>query len=99
MLRGQNQILKRMKQDRLCSIAGNLSEQVLMGSEGDHQVLEIHPKFVRPVDDRVHEGVKRPQVVALKHLQVENDRDARSEERRVGKECVSTCRSRWSPYH
>src|SRR3546814_15563163 len=24
--------------------------------------------------------------------------DRRSEERRVGKECVSTCRSRWSPY-
>src|SRR3546814_15533545 len=24
---------------------------------------------------------------------------ARSEERRVGKECVSTCRYRWSPYH
>src|SRR3546814_1015274 len=26
-------------------------------------------------------------------------REVRSEERRVGKECVSTCRSRWSPYH
>src|SRR3546814_18799019 len=26
-------------------------------------------------------------------------RSNRSEERRVGKECVSTCRSRWSPYH
>src|SRR3546814_4539950 len=26
-------------------------------------------------------------------------RPGRSEERRVGKECVSTCRSRWSPYH
>src|SRR3546814_7866928 len=25
--------------------------------------------------------------------------NVRSEERRVGKECVSTCRSRWSPYH
>src|SRR3546814_17672439 len=25
--------------------------------------------------------------------------DDRSEERRVGKECVSTCRSRWSTYH
>src|SRR3546814_18631677 len=25
--------------------------------------------------------------------------DASSEERRVGKECVSKCRSRWSPYH
>src|SRR3546814_4253922 len=27
------------------------------------------------------------------------DMTSRSEERRVGKECVSTCRSRWSPYH
>src|SRR3546814_20497022 len=27
------------------------------------------------------------------------DKRLRSEERRVGKECVSTCRSRWSPYH
>src|SRR3546814_17932035 len=26
-------------------------------------------------------------------------KNIRSEERRVGKECVSTCRSRWSPYH
>src|SRR3546814_8617484 len=33
---------------------------------------------------------------------IEEDRallSSRSEERRVGKECVSTCRSRWSPYH
>src|SRR3546814_12115571 len=28
-----------------------------------------------------------------------NPKLGRSEERRVGKECVSTCRSRWSPYH
>src|SRR3546814_7980450 len=27
------------------------------------------------------------------------DHPERSEERRVGKECVSTCRYRWSPYH
>ena len=26
-------------------------------------------------------------------------KDKRSEERRVGKECVQPCRSRWSPYH
>src|SRR3546814_3382285 len=31
--------------------------------------------------------------------QIVRDDLARSEERRVGKECVSTCRSRWSPYH
>src|SRR3546814_10027222 len=30
---------------------------------------------------------------------LERDNNLRSEERRVGKECVSTCRSRWSPYH
>src|SRR3546814_14791400 len=29
----------------------------------------------------------------------ESVRDGRSEERRVGKECVSTCRSRWWPYY
>ena len=27
------------------------------------------------------------------------DKEGRSEERRVGKECTSVCRSRWSPYH
>src|SRR3546814_18010570 len=30
---------------------------------------------------------------------VENNSFLRSEERRVGKECVSTCRFRWSTYH
>src|SRR3546814_16056158 len=38
----------------------------------------------------------------LKHAGLLLDSPAdhvRSEERRVGKECVSTCRSRWSPYH
>src|SRR3546814_15670069 len=30
---------------------------------------------------------------------VATDHIARSEERRVGKECVSTCRSRWAAYH
>src|SRR3546814_16867356 len=37
------------------------------------------------------EGGFRPRIRNLRHT--------RSEERRVGKECVSTCRSRWSPYH
>src|SRR3546814_9682431 len=37
-------------------------------------------------------GMSRPELIdAMKH--------GRSEERRVGKGCVSTCRSRWSPYH
>src|SRR3546814_7416080 len=32
-------------------------------------------------------------------MKSDNRSRKRSEERRVGKECVSTCRSRWSPYH
>src|SRR3546814_20051926 len=35
----------------------------------------------------------------LRRSGAEKERSHRSEERRVGKECVSTCRSRWSPYH
>src|SRR3546814_9187366 len=41
----------------------------------------------RPAADPLHEWWRSPDPVH------------RSEERRVGKECVSTCRSRWSPYH
>src|SRR3546814_877640 len=37
-----------------------------------------------------------PDIFAAGHLAGANP--SRSEERRVGKECVSTCRSRWSPY-
>src|SRR3546814_20898540 len=55
-----------------------------------------------PLVTKVHIEVKRysregREVVLIGHAghpEVE-----RSEERRVGKECVSTCRSRWSPYH
>src|SRR3546814_4274016 len=40
--------------------------------------------------------VKRVEDALSDHL---GTKVSRSEERRVGKECVSTCRSRWSPYH
>src|SRR3546814_1358536 len=41
-------------------------------------------------------GVRRLERGIERREEAEHDR---SEERRVGKECVSTCRSRWSPYH
>src|SRR3546814_2342538 len=37
--------------------------------------------------------------VGAKMVPVAIGSQLRSEERRAGKECVSTCRSRWSPYH
>src|SRR3546814_1487189 len=44
-------------------------------------------RFVRSIRALANEPARR------------QSRRRRSEERRVGKECVSTCRSRWSPYH
>src|SRR3546814_15608842 len=41
-------------------------------------------------------GAMAPAQGTMNNLTFGNER---SEERRVGKECVSTCRSRWSPYH
>src|SRR3546814_7652659 len=36
---------------------------------------------------------------AMEAVRKQGKQPPRSEERRVGKECVRTCRSRWSPYH
>src|SRR3546814_3482652 len=56
------------------------------------------PKFPTPQNlDFVLRGLARSGAAELGTMaEVTLDR---SEERRVGKECVSTCRSRWSPYH
>src|SRR3546814_5488937 len=40
-----------------------------------------------------------PTPAAQQRIILVNRPQSRSEERRVGKECVSTCRSRWSTYH
>src|SRR3546814_17117421 len=50
--------------------------------------LTLTPNIARTMPDEVRASLVR-----------EFHPSQRSEERRVGKECVSTCRSRWSPYH
>src|SRR3546814_17397523 len=58
-----------------------------------------------PFAVEVHAGIIGAQMPATRAVgihvgdDVETALGERSEERRVGKECVSTCRSRWSPYH
>ena len=55
--------------------------------------------------ERTKDGVKARNDLRLFGIREElqggrsDDDDDRSEERRVGKECASMCRSRWSPYH
>src|SRR3546814_20772467 len=58
--------------------------------------LHVLPRFhTRPIDVVVFHGSRRDLVLrGASRLAA-----FRSAERRVGKECVSTCRSRWSPYH
>src|SRR3546814_13182842 len=73
----------------------------------------LEPDERRVLDDCAVLGRRGPvsaiEVMAHKRLGIEDVAPVlsalvakellRSEERRVGKECVSTCRSRWSPYH
>src|SRR3546814_2135864 len=53
----------------------------------------------REVDPDAADGRHRVRGVADREQAGTRPAGERSEERRVGKECVSTCRSRWAPYH
>src|SRR3546814_3539174 len=57
-------------------------------------ILEIHPH------DAGERNIKDGELISIRSRKGEialHAKISRSEERRVGKECVSTCRSRWSP--
>src|SRR3546814_1982591 len=72
--------------------------QELADEEADAAGEERHPVELMPW--RLHD-IRRTGTTNLQALgfPIEVGERVRSEERRVGKECVSTCRSRWSPYH
>src|SRR3546814_1567489 len=72
--------------------------------------LDVHREAVlaTPVEDKVAMAIELERMVLGADPRVKGVRAAtytdaegayRSEERRVGHECVSPCRSRWSPYH
>src|SRR3546814_18677097 len=69
---------------RLVAYPCELSDEVAWGN-----ILA----FRDPVDE------SKLAAVIGKLVRIRKETAKRSEERRVGKECVSTCRSRWSPYH
>src|SRR3546814_7101700 len=56
-------------------------------------------RHVRPVVAAALWRSARTRTAGREYLRSPAAHHRRSEERRVGKECVSTCRSRWSPYH
>src|SRR3546814_11561893 len=55
-------------------------------------------RVLRAIQDALDDGIVSPVIVARRRILKER-LPARSDERRVGNECVSKCRSRWSQYH
>src|SRR3546814_8483560 len=73
-------------------------------TEADYLQLIERSLYNKMLNDRINEIRQQPDAPFLYAVSsisgfISNKDSYRSEERRVGKECVSTCRSRWSPYH
>src|SRR3546814_13079744 len=72
--------------------SGDFAVEVTIFENGTEPQFRVFPtKGGKPVDPKTVQ-------LAITLTRLGGDID-RSEERRAGKECVSTCRSRWSPYH
>src|SRR3546814_4590621 len=81
----------------ICERAGEGTRQYLAGMQvKGKRVLILMDTSASMLDETVVGVIRR------RNMDIATQRASpkwRSEERRVGKECVSTCRSRWSPYH
>ena len=74
------------------AVAMAQNPRILEGLTIHSMVLQQDVKYSVVLPEDYFTGKKSYPVVYLLH-------GLRSEERRVGKECLSVCRSRWSPYH
>src|SRR3546814_19716512 len=72
------------------AILGNLPMGVSRAVEGERLRQARESEMAQSIEEIDAVAEARVHLAMPEH---------RSEERRVGKECVSTCRSRWSPYH
>src|SRR3546814_13770864 len=81
----QNNGIKGVSPMQLRRISFTVAATLLLAAQAPAMAADSGKKMLRP-------EVGKPLQAAQTALQ-------RSEERRVGKECVSKCRSRWSPYH
>ena len=83
---------------------GDWLDMLSAPSDSEAELDEVPPD---ELNNMILDTVKGPSNTAFdvsaepqtKGVQLLRDADCRSEERRVGKECLHQCRSRWSPYH
>src|SRR3546814_14956322 len=94
LLAGKNKVLTNNYQSTLAMLRNPATRIVTLAG------TEKHPESKAMVYWDAGSGeVLLDQVSLPGHDQDNQYQLWRSEERRVGKECVSTCKSRWSPYH
>src|SRR3546814_19913440 len=81
------------------------SSDLMVFHEGRYEIIAVviaglHPQGQRDAGSGAGVGEQLRLELALEEIigGALVDKEIRSEERRVGKECVSTCVSRWSPY-
>src|SRR3546814_15913714 len=94
----RNQYL-RDRFDRARQFLGHRAEDAALLALLDHG-LAVDRGLRTPAEADVRRDIAAALCAAFDvYLLSDPVRHSRSEERRVGKECVSTCRSRWSPYY
>ena len=85
--------------DPCCLEARELVQLLAQCKLSARELMAAHLARIHAVNPRLNAIVgKLPDEECLT-LAARVDELPRSEERRVGKECVRLCRSRWSPYH
>src|SRR3546814_20134692 len=88
--------------DASIELADGLTREGVRPKDADDLIaaaaLDVRPEYVRDLKSEALVLTDVEDAIACKALGVDGAY-VRSEERRVGKECVSTCRSRWSAYH
>src|SRR3546814_21179292 len=86
------------RQVQLPEAAASLDDYARYYANDGNEIVAIYISHVDPTNP--YYDVPRGQRRWLAdHRDLPLINDGRSEERRVGKECVSTCQSRWSPNH
>src|SRR3546814_4455566 len=84
---------------RISDWSSDVCSSDLLGFAIFYNAEQLHLRIHRQFTDFVQKNCAPIGVNEPADLTLECASECRSEERRVGKECVSTCRSRWSPYH
>src|SRR3546814_17920998 len=99
-VRGLGTVVQRLAVLSRDTVVTARDVEAVLGDGGEGVSLaEPADLIARALDDWAREQLLRNEGAGDIHARLQAIVEARSEKRRAGKECVSTCRSRCSPYH